>query len=67
MNNTIKFSTTEKLILQQTIIRYLKLIPKKSYLFKLDVEVLNEILTKLGVMTPKRLIKEAKQRWEANE
>jgi len=57
MTKLLNLTNEEDLILKQTIIRYLKLTE-----YKLDSDVLNNILKKLGVITPKTLIKDAIER-----
>jgi hypothetical protein len=61
MNKTIELTPKELLVLQQSIIRYLKMasIPDLAA----DNIVLNNILTnKLGVVTPDSLIKNARKK-----
>ena len=60
MNKTIELNSEELLILQQTLIRYLKLTE-----YKLDHNILDNILKKLGVTTHSTLIKDAIKRAEA--
>jgi hypothetical protein len=59
MNKTIELTHKEVLILQQSIMRYLKLVSIPD--LKADNVVLNNILTnKLGIITPQKLIKKEK-------
>jgi hypothetical protein len=61
MNKTIELTHKEVLILQQSIMRYLKLVSIPD--LKADNVVLNNILTnKLGVVTPDSLIKNARKK-----
>ncbi len=60
MNKVIELNSEELLILRQTLIRYLKLTE-----YKLDHNILDIILKKLGVTTHSTLIREAKERSEA--
>jgi hypothetical protein len=59
VNKTIELTHKEVLILQQSIMRYLKLVSIPD--LKADNVVLNNILTnKLGIITPQKLIKKEK-------
>lgn len=54
MNKTIELTHKEVLILQQSIMRYLKLVSIPD--LKADNVVLNNILTnKLGIITPQKI------------